>query len=156
MSEGYQLYYCWILKLLSGPRIFKLTNLCDNQLTSIPYSFLYLCSFWFGENIPTAECGMISAETACWKFLMRTFTCRSTFLYVAGRSNLAGQSLIVKTALRTERVYEHHRFIRNRPSNPVIGKWGRGGGGRGRHTKNSREKAGWKGRISIVYTRVPP
>jgi hypothetical protein len=38
-----------------------------------------------GENIPTDEFGMISAETACWdierKFLMRTFTCRSTFLY---------------------------------------------------------------------------
>jgi hypothetical protein len=43
----------------------------------------------FGENIPTAEFGMISAETACWdihrkkraKFLIWTFTCRSTFLY---------------------------------------------------------------------------
>jgi hypothetical protein len=36
----------------------------------------------FGENILTAEFGMISTETAFWdKFLMRTFTCRSTFLY---------------------------------------------------------------------------
>jgi hypothetical protein len=41
--------------------------------------------FW--QNIPTAEFGMISVETACWatektaKFLMRIFTCRSTFLY---------------------------------------------------------------------------
>jgi hypothetical protein len=33
---------------------------------------------------PTAEFGIISAETACWEnnqILMRTFTCRSTFLY---------------------------------------------------------------------------
>jgi hypothetical protein len=44
----------------------------------------------FGENIPTAEFGMISAEIACWdnkkkiaKFLMRTFICRSTFFYGA-------------------------------------------------------------------------
>ncbi len=43
----------------------------------------------FGENIPTAEFGMISPETSCWdiekkiaKFLMRTFTCHSTFFYV--------------------------------------------------------------------------
>jgi hypothetical protein len=42
-----------------------------------------------GENIPTAGFGMIWAETACWdierkkndQFLMRTFTCRSTFPY---------------------------------------------------------------------------
>jgi hypothetical protein len=36
VSEGYQLNYCWILKLLSGPRNFKLLNLCGNQLISIP------------------------------------------------------------------------------------------------------------------------
>ncbi len=35
VSEGYQLNYCLILKLLSGPRIFKLLNLCGNQLISI-------------------------------------------------------------------------------------------------------------------------
>jgi hypothetical protein len=41
-----------------------------------------------GENIPKAEFGMISAETAWWdhrkkiaKLLMRTLACRSTFLY---------------------------------------------------------------------------
>ncbi len=33
----------------------------------------------FGENIPTAKFGMILTETAC--FLMRTFTCHSTFLF---------------------------------------------------------------------------
>jgi hypothetical protein len=36
VSEGYQLIYCWILKLLSGPIIFQLLNLCGNQLISIP------------------------------------------------------------------------------------------------------------------------
>jgi hypothetical protein len=39
VSEGYQLNYrwiLWILKLLSGPRIFKLLNLCGNPLISIP------------------------------------------------------------------------------------------------------------------------
>jgi hypothetical protein len=48
----------------------------------------------FVKNIPTAEFGMISAETACWdkkiaKFLMRIFSCRSTFLYglIHGRMN---------------------------------------------------------------------
>jgi hypothetical protein len=30
VSEGYQLNNCEILKLLSGPRIFKLLNLCGN------------------------------------------------------------------------------------------------------------------------------
>ncbi len=55
------------------------------QYTLAAYVFVPL-DFW--ENIPTAEFGMISAETDCWdirkkivKFLMRTFTCRSTFLY---------------------------------------------------------------------------
>jgi hypothetical protein len=43
VSEGYQLNYCWILKLLSGTRIFE----------------LIIC-------IQTAEFGMISAEPACW------------------------------------------------------------------------------------------
>jgi hypothetical protein len=52
-------------------------------------SFFCLCSFCFGKKFPTAEFGMISTETSCWeierkiaKCLMRTFTCRSTFLYV--------------------------------------------------------------------------
>jgi hypothetical protein len=36
VSEGYQLNYCWILKLLYEPRIFKLLNLCGHQLNSIP------------------------------------------------------------------------------------------------------------------------
>jgi hypothetical protein len=58
----------------------------DNQLISIPTAYVFVPSV-FRENIPTAEFGMISAETACWdiekiaKFLMRTFTCCSTFLY---------------------------------------------------------------------------
>jgi hypothetical protein len=45
----------------------------------------------FGKKIPTAEFGMISAETSCLenrkkiaKCLMRTFTCLSTFLYEKG------------------------------------------------------------------------
>jgi hypothetical protein len=36
VSEGYQVNYCWILKLLCERRIFKLLNLCGNQLISIP------------------------------------------------------------------------------------------------------------------------
>jgi hypothetical protein len=53
--------------MLSGPRSFKLLNLCGNQLIS----FFTLAAYVFvssvlGENIPTAEFGMISAETACW------------------------------------------------------------------------------------------
>jgi hypothetical protein len=67
VSEGYQLNYCWILKLLSGSRVFKLLNLCGNQLISIrslaAYAFVPSV---FGENIPTAEFVMILAETACW------------------------------------------------------------------------------------------
>ncbi len=35
VSEGYQHNSWLILKLLSGPRIFKLLNLCGNQLISI-------------------------------------------------------------------------------------------------------------------------
>jgi hypothetical protein len=67
LSEGYQLNYCWILKLLSGPRIFKLPNLCGNHLICMYTlaAYVFLPSF-FGKNIPTAEFGMILAETACW------------------------------------------------------------------------------------------
>ncbi len=65
VSEGYQLKYCWILKLPSGPRIFRLLNMWGNQLISIPYLAAYvIVPSVFGENIPTAEFGMISAETA--------------------------------------------------------------------------------------------
>ncbi len=67
VSEDYQLNYCWILKLLSEPRIFKLLNLCGNpptyQYTLAAYVFVPSV---FGENIPTSEFGMISAETAFW------------------------------------------------------------------------------------------
>jgi hypothetical protein len=60
----------------------------------------------FKENIPTAEFGMISAETACLlghrkkiaKFLMRTFTCRSTFLYAS--ISLNTQKVPLSFALR--------------------------------------------------------
>jgi hypothetical protein len=58
VSEGYQLNYCWILKSLSGPRNFKLRNLCGNQLISIP---LLLMSLF----LLAAEFGMLSAENAC-------------------------------------------------------------------------------------------
>jgi hypothetical protein len=66
VSEGYQLNYYWILKLQSGPRIFKLLNLCGKQLISIPELLCVFVPSVFGENIPTAEFGMISAETGCW------------------------------------------------------------------------------------------
>jgi hypothetical protein len=36
VSEDYQLNFRWILKLLSGPRIFKLLNLSGNQLINLP------------------------------------------------------------------------------------------------------------------------
>jgi len=45
----------------------------------------------FGENIPTAKSGMISAETACGdrkkmaKFLMKTFPCRSSLYSICLR-----------------------------------------------------------------------
>jgi hypothetical protein len=67
VSEGYQLNYCWIIKLLSGPRIFEFLNLCGNptyQYTLAAYAFVPSV---VGENIPAAEVGMISAETACWE-----------------------------------------------------------------------------------------
>ncbi len=52
MFEGYQLNYCWILKIVSGLGILKLM-----------YVFVpSVC----GENIPIAEFEMISAETVCW------------------------------------------------------------------------------------------
>jgi hypothetical protein len=58
-----------------------------NHLISTLTAFVFVPSV-FGENIPTAEFGMVSAEkTACWdiekensQILMRTFTCRSTFV----------------------------------------------------------------------------
>jgi hypothetical protein len=66
VTESYQLNYCWILTLLSGPRIFKLLNLCVNQLRKYTLAANIFVPFVLGENIPTAEFGMISAETAWW------------------------------------------------------------------------------------------
>jgi hypothetical protein len=66
VSEDNQLNYCWSLKLVSGPRIFKLLNFVwypTYQYTQAAYVFVPSV---FGENIPTAEFGMIWAETACW------------------------------------------------------------------------------------------
>jgi hypothetical protein len=65
--------------------------LCGNQLNSIPYvdAYVFLPSV-FGENIPTAKFGITSAETSCRDIerkiakMSMTFTCHSTFLYVAG------------------------------------------------------------------------
>ncbi len=58
--------------------------MCGNHLINTLAAFVFIPSV-LGENIPTTEFGMISAETACWdigaKFFMKTFTCRSTFLY---------------------------------------------------------------------------
>jgi len=63
--------------------------ICVVTTLSVPYSCFCLCSFCFCGKYPTAEFGMVSAETASWdmrkkiaKLLMRTFTCRSTLLYV--------------------------------------------------------------------------
>ncbi len=64
VSESYQLIYRWILKLLSGPRIFKLLTLCGNQLQYTQAAYAFVPSV-FGENIPTAEFVMLSTETAC-------------------------------------------------------------------------------------------
>ncbi len=57
ISEGYQLNYCWVLKLLSGPRIFKLLNLCGNQLISwtasrMASSILQKCTL---SKVPTVR-----------------------------------------------------------------------------------------------------
>jgi hypothetical protein len=49
---------------LQGPRIFKLLNLRGNQLTLAVFVF---APSVFGENVLTAEFGMISAETSCWE-----------------------------------------------------------------------------------------
>ncbi len=65
---------------------FKLLNLCCNELKLITYlaASVFVPSA-FGENIPIAEFGMISTETAYWdikensQILMRT--CCSTLLY---------------------------------------------------------------------------
>jgi hypothetical protein len=57
VSEGYQNNYCWILKLLRGPRIFKLINLCGNQFMQYTQAAYVLVPSVFGGNIPTAEFG---------------------------------------------------------------------------------------------------
>jgi hypothetical protein len=44
---------------------YKLLNLRGNHLLA---AFVFVPSV-FGENIPTAEFGMTSAETACWAFV---------------------------------------------------------------------------------------
>jgi hypothetical protein len=63
VSEGFQLTgnYCWILKLLSAPRIFQLQNFCSNQLITLSLAAYVSVPSVFGENIPTAEFEMISA-----------------------------------------------------------------------------------------------
>jgi hypothetical protein len=47
-------------KVAKWTKNFKLLNLCGNLS-----AYVFVPSF-LGENIPTAEFGMISAETACW------------------------------------------------------------------------------------------
>jgi hypothetical protein len=49
VSEGYEINYCWILKLLNGPRIFKLLNLFGNQLISIPDLLMSLFLLFLGK-----------------------------------------------------------------------------------------------------------
>jgi hypothetical protein len=51
--------------LLSGPRNFELLNLCGATYQYTPAAYAFVPSV-FGENIPTAEFGMILEETACW------------------------------------------------------------------------------------------
>ncbi len=85
--DDYQLNYCWILKLLSGSSIFKLLNLCGNLLSVYPsclciFSFCfwgkYLNSWIWNDN--DRNC-LLGHRKKISKFLVRTFTCRSTFLY---------------------------------------------------------------------------
>jgi hypothetical protein len=49
VSEGYQLNYSWILKLLRGPKLFKLLNLCGNHPISIPWLLLSLFLLILGK-----------------------------------------------------------------------------------------------------------
>jgi hypothetical protein len=49
VSEGFQLNYCWILKLLSRHRIFKLLNFYGNQLISIPLLLMSLFLLFLGK-----------------------------------------------------------------------------------------------------------
>ncbi len=44
---------------------YKLLNLRGNHLISTLAAFVFVPSV-FGENIRTAEYGMVSAESACW------------------------------------------------------------------------------------------
>jgi hypothetical protein len=44
---------------------YKFPNLHGNHLISTLAAFVFVPSV-FGENIPTAEFRMVSAETACW------------------------------------------------------------------------------------------
>jgi hypothetical protein len=44
---------------------YNLLNLHANHLISTLAALFFVPSI-FGENIPTAELGMVSAETACW------------------------------------------------------------------------------------------
>ncbi len=49
VSDGSQINYCWILKLLSGPRIFKFLNVCGNQNISIPELLMSLFFLFLGK-----------------------------------------------------------------------------------------------------------
>jgi hypothetical protein len=62
--RGYKLNYFWILKLLSGQNISF--YICGLTTLSSLTAFVFVPSV-FGENIPTAEFGMISADTSCWE-----------------------------------------------------------------------------------------
>ncbi len=64
MSVGYQLPLFLDFKVVKWTKNFNLLNLCGNQLIGIA-DYAFVASV-FGENMPTAEFGMISAETACW------------------------------------------------------------------------------------------
>ncbi len=67
-------------------QIFKLPNQCGNQLISMPSGFC-LCSFCFLGEVSKAEFYDIGSNSFLGNrkkiatFLMKTFTCRSTFLY---------------------------------------------------------------------------
>jgi hypothetical protein len=70
VSEGYQLSYCWILKLLSGPRMFKLLNLCGNQLISIPELLMFLFLLFLGKIfVPRAQ----KEDPSATGLLLRTY-----------------------------------------------------------------------------------
>ncbi len=83
----------------------SLCFLCDSHLLTVYTQAAHvIVPSVFGENISAAEFWNDIGRNACWgierkkaKFLMRTFTCRSTFLYVM-KKQIAEKKIIFKDA----------------------------------------------------------